>query len=323
MLVSQVNPAWLKFGTFVVLLPLILIQAVGYRRPIKSERSVGLAFGSGVGVLYAVTTISGPPLAVMLSNQGFTKQDFRAALGLIRLAESSLTAVAYYYAGLYTAESFALIPYILPSIVIGVPLGGYLIQHIRPEVFRRVCMSFDAWVVAYGLSALLKELGLVPSNAAYLLLVAVALLDLVILYRFFAVQVPLLKQAEAWLRPPRPRQTASARASLRPLSSRAGVSRHTRDAGSAARRPSSLASAMRQCRTSAASCARIAWPALVGWMPSQNRNSSAWLTGERRDIGRDARRRHGGQTKRRGVRDNRVQELIGIKPREADSREPS
>jgi len=202
MLVSQVNPAWLKFGTFVVLLPLILIQAVGYRRPIKSERSVGLVFGSGVGVLYAVTTISGPPLAVMLSNQGFTKQDFRASLGLIRLAESSLTAVAYYYAGLYTAESFALIPYILPSIVIGVPVGGYLIQHIRPEVFRRVCMSFDAWVVAYGLSALVKELGLVASNAAYLIFAGVALLDLVILYRFFAVQVPLLKQAEVLAQAP-------------------------------------------------------------------------------------------------------------------------
>ena len=59
-------------------------------------------FGGGVGVLYSVTTISGPPLAVMLSNQGLTKQDFRAALGFIRLAESSFTAVAYDYAGLYT-----------------------------------------------------------------------------------------------------------------------------------------------------------------------------------------------------------------------------
>jgi len=137
MMVSQVNPAWLKFGTFIVLLPLIMIQAAGFRRPIKSEKSVGLAFGSGVGVLYSVTTISGPPLAVMLSNQGFTKQDFRAALGLIRLAESSLTAAAYFYAGLYTVESFGLIPYILPSIIIGVPIGAFLIRHIRAEVFRR------------------------------------------------------------------------------------------------------------------------------------------------------------------------------------------
>src|SRR6266511_4610157 len=100
---SMVNSGWLRFFTFVVLLPLILLQAAGYRRPIRSERSVGLAFGSAVGVLYSVTTISGPPLAIMLNNQGFAKKDFRAALGLVRLAESSMTAVAYAYAGLFTA----------------------------------------------------------------------------------------------------------------------------------------------------------------------------------------------------------------------------
>ena len=196
MLVSRVSPGWLKFGTFIVLLPLILIQAVGYRRPIKAERAVGYVFGGGVGLLYAVTTISGPPSAVLLSNQGFTKRDFRAALGFIRLAESSFTAASYYYVGLYSADSAALIPYIIPSIVIGVPIGGYVIQHVRPEVFRRICMSFDAWVVAYGLSGLLKELGIVRSNAAYLLLASVAVLDMAILYRFFTVQVPLAKQAE-------------------------------------------------------------------------------------------------------------------------------
>jgi uncharacterized membrane protein YfcA len=184
-LLSRVNPGHLRFGTFIVLLPLILLQAAGYRRPIRSERSVGLVFGGGVGVLYSVTTISGPPLAVMLSNQGLTKRDFRAALGFVRLAESSLTAVAYGYAGLYTVTSLSLIPWILPSIVVGVPIGARIIQHVRPETFRRVCMSFDAWVVAFGLSRLLGELGFVESNAAYLVLAGVGLLDTWLLYRFF------------------------------------------------------------------------------------------------------------------------------------------
>lgn len=195
-LVSRVSPGWLKFGTFIVLLPLILVQAAGYRRPIRSERSVGFVFGGGVGVLYSVTTISGPPLAVMLSNQGLTKQDFRAALGFIRLAESTLTAVAYYYAGLYSIESMGLIPYILPSIAVGVPIGAVLIQRIRPETFRRICMSFDAWIVGFGLSTLLKDLHLVEGNAAYLVLVAVGVLDTWLLYRFFSVQLPMAKQAE-------------------------------------------------------------------------------------------------------------------------------
>ena len=50
-IVAQVNPAWLRFATFIVLLPLILIQAAGYRRPIKAERAAGLVFGGGVGAV--------------------------------------------------------------------------------------------------------------------------------------------------------------------------------------------------------------------------------------------------------------------------------
>src|SRR5215470_9999711 len=57
LVVSQVGQSWLKFFTYVVLLPLILIQAAGYRRPIRSERSIGLPFGLGLGVLYSVTTL--------------------------------------------------------------------------------------------------------------------------------------------------------------------------------------------------------------------------------------------------------------------------
>jgi uncharacterized membrane protein YfcA len=184
--VSLVNPGWVRFVTFVVLLPLILLQATGYLRPIRSGRSVSLAFGGGLGVLYSVTTISGPPLAIMLTNRGLARQDFRAALGFIRLAESSMTAVAYAYAGLYTATSLTLIPWIVPSILIGVPVGAFVIRRVRPEAFRRVCMSFDAWVVAFGLSRLLNELMLVEGPAAYLVLVSVGLLDGWMLSRFFA-----------------------------------------------------------------------------------------------------------------------------------------
>jgi uncharacterized protein len=186
MIVSSVSPDWLKFGTFAVLLPLILLQAAGLRRPIQREKSVGLVFGGGVGVLYSVTTISGPPLAIMLNNQGLARQDFRAALGFVRLAESSMTAAAYWYAGLFTAQSAALIPWIIPSILIGVPIGAALISRVPAETFRRVCMSFDAWVVGFGISTLLQKLGVVPGPSAFLVLVTVVLIDAWLLYVFFS-----------------------------------------------------------------------------------------------------------------------------------------
>src|SRR3954470_1075438 len=156
LIVSRVSPSSLKLATYAILLPLILLQAAGYRRPIQRERGAWLAFGGGVGLLYSVTTISGPPLAIMLNNQGFAKKDFRAALGLVRLAEASMTAAAYWYAGLSGVESLNLIPWIVPSILIGVPIGAFIIRRMQAETFRRICMSFDAWVVAFGLSRLLN-----------------------------------------------------------------------------------------------------------------------------------------------------------------------
>jgi uncharacterized membrane protein YfcA len=190
LIIAYVSPGWLKLFTYIALLPLILAQASGWRRPIAAERTVGLAFGSGVGLLYSVTTISGPPLAAAFSNQGLVKQEFRAALGLVRLAESSLTLTAYAASGLLTTESLGLIPYLVPGIALGVPLGAFIIQRVRAETFRRICMSFDAWIVAFGTSRLLAELGLVREPAAYTVLLVVGAIDVVLLARFFSTAAP-------------------------------------------------------------------------------------------------------------------------------------
>ena len=190
LVVTHVRPDWLKLGTFTLLLPLILLQAAGFRRPIRSERAIGFPFGTGVGLLYSLTTISGPPLALMLNNQGLAKREFRAALGFVRLAEATFTALAYAYAGLFTRDSLGLVPTIVPSLLIGVPFGAWLIRRIDAETFRRICMSFDAWVVGFGISTLLRSLHLVEGAQAYTALAAVVLVDLLLLYKFFATPRP-------------------------------------------------------------------------------------------------------------------------------------
>jgi len=73
-LIASIHPGWLKFATYAFLLPLILVQAAGIRRPIRAEKLLGVPFGSGLGFLYSVTTISGPPLAMLFNNQGLVKR---------------------------------------------------------------------------------------------------------------------------------------------------------------------------------------------------------------------------------------------------------
>jgi uncharacterized membrane protein YfcA len=184
-LLSSIQPGWIKFFTYLFLLPLILIQAAGIRRPIRSERALGIPFGAGIGFLYSVTTVSGPPLAVFFNNQGFVKREFRAALGIIRVAESSLTALAYYYLGLYSVESKAILSAIIPSVIVGIPVGAFLIRQMDAETFRRICMSFDVWIVGFGLSRVLIDLDLIGSPFAYSVMLSALLIDGYLLYAFF------------------------------------------------------------------------------------------------------------------------------------------
>jgi uncharacterized membrane protein YfcA len=196
-LLASLHPGWIKFVTYTVLLPLILVQAAGLRRPIRSERLIGLPFGTGLGFLYSVTTVSGPPLAILFNNQGLVKKEFRAGLGLIRVAESSLTAIVYYHLGLFAAESQSILLMIIPSVLVGIPLGAYLIRRLDAETFRRICMSFDAWVVGFGLSRVLIDVKLMASPWAYSVMVVAILLDTYLLYIFFTIQRPAARRSEA------------------------------------------------------------------------------------------------------------------------------
>ncbi len=78
-----------------------------------------------------------------------------------------------------------IIPYIVPSVLLGIPLGSYLIRWMDPETFRRICMAFDALVVTFGLSRVLIELNLATEFTTYSILTIMTILNAYLLFRFF------------------------------------------------------------------------------------------------------------------------------------------
>ncbi|MEO8551162.1 MAG: sulfite exporter TauE/SafE family protein [Kofleriaceae bacterium] len=184
LLLGKVAPASAKLTVYLILLPLILIQASGRRWPIRSERAASVPLGAGVGILYGLTTISGPPLALFWNNQGLAKEDFKVGLAVIRSIESLCALAAYAWLGLLTRESTGILPYIVPGVILGFPIGHALIKRVSSETFRRVCMSFDAYLVSFGLARTLIDLGIAP-GVAYQLLVATAIVDVNLLWKFF------------------------------------------------------------------------------------------------------------------------------------------
>src|SRR4030095_14751232 len=75
---------------------------------------------------------------------------------------------------------------IVPSVILGVPLGIALLRRVETETFCRVCMSFDAWVIGFGLSHTLIELGVLASPLAYSVLAVTFVVDGWLLFRYFA-----------------------------------------------------------------------------------------------------------------------------------------
>ena len=116
--------------------------------------------------------------------KGYAKQDFRAALDVIRVGEAVFTGIAYYFIGHYSADSMEIIPYIAPSVLLGIPLGSYLNRWMDPETFRRICMAFDALVVAFGLSRMLIEFSLTTAFTTYSILTIMMMLNACLLFRF-------------------------------------------------------------------------------------------------------------------------------------------
>jgi uncharacterized membrane protein YfcA len=171
-----------KVVVYVVLFPLILLQLWGFYRPFTNEKRSGAVVGPGIGFLYSLTTISGPPLALFLRNQGLSKNEFRCTIAQIRVAESSLTLATYFAfdsffgTNLVSLPALGLLPYLFLPVLIGVPLGTLLLGSISPEVFRRFVMTVDGLFVSYGLSRVLIALKWMSSNEANIWLAALLLL---------------------------------------------------------------------------------------------------------------------------------------------------
>jgi uncharacterized protein len=188
LLLKTLDSSWIRLATYCFLAPLILLQGLGFRRPIHTERAIGVMFGGGIGLLYSLTTVSGPPLAILLNNEGFEKSEFRAALGLIRFVESSFTAIVYYMLGLFSVESLQVFHWILPGVVIAMPLGSYLFGKLEPATFRRICISVDAWLIAYGLLRALGSESLLWGPASYVIFAAIVGFDGIGLARYLGAR---------------------------------------------------------------------------------------------------------------------------------------
>jgi len=181
-----------KIIVYLILIPLILLQAYGFRKPVPV--SYWKRFGSfitfPIGLLYGISTISGPPLALIINNQGLTRAEFRFNMALLRTVESLTTFSSYIALGVF---SYQVIYYSLittPSIIVGMLSGIFIAKLLNKEDFRRAVMSFDSYISGYGLSSNLMNANYLPQNLlGYFPLFLVIVLDAIILSKYIRARL--------------------------------------------------------------------------------------------------------------------------------------
>ncbi len=149
--------ASLRLFTYGLLLPIVLFQALGRQKAGTSAKKEATPFGFATGVIYGLTTVSGPLLSVYFHRQRYPKSEYRAAISFLRLVESLMTAAVYLALGLFTKQSAQAVFPLVPVVLLGLWLGGRALFWLSEGAFRNGCIVFNSFAVSFGLSRALSS----------------------------------------------------------------------------------------------------------------------------------------------------------------------
>lgn len=139
-------------------------------------------FGFGTGLLYGLTTISGPTLAAYAQRRGYAKDEARAALAWLRALEGALSLVFLFLLGLFTWPGLRLAGILLPLALVGLFIGHRLAARVDERRFRRLALGFNLLAVLAGLARAVSHLSWAPAIIAPALWTGAAITTLWLLF---------------------------------------------------------------------------------------------------------------------------------------------
>lgn len=179
LLVGLLPVLTLKLATYVVLFPLVLLQASGWTWQALARPGARLPFGAVTGLIYGATTISGPVLSLYFTNARSRREHYRASISVLRVTESILTALVYLALGLYTRDTLRVATWLAPAGLLGLGLGILLARVVRERTFKRFCITFNVFALGIGFARLLESVsprGRIAFQALWVVPLALVLL---------------------------------------------------------------------------------------------------------------------------------------------------
>lgn len=137
---KSLNPEALKVIIGILILITSIAMAKGYKVKFKRiKTSYGVA-GLLSGVLNGSLSMSGPPIVLFLSNEGYDKNEFRANLAMYGIVNNSLTILAFILSGLLRSQMAETITVNLLPLFIGGAIGIFVASKIAESYFRKIVL---------------------------------------------------------------------------------------------------------------------------------------------------------------------------------------
>ncbi|MDN4068153.1 MULTISPECIES: sulfite exporter TauE/SafE family protein [Paenibacillus] len=139
-LLLYVNETALKIaaGGLIVLSSAVMMSGKTFQ--VTRERLGFVTVGLASGLLNGSISMSGPPVALFLSNQGTDKGAFRGNLTFYALLLNAVTIISYIYGGLLDEAVSETLVWLIPAMIAGVLLGIWAGGKLNEAVFKKLTL---------------------------------------------------------------------------------------------------------------------------------------------------------------------------------------
>lgn len=161
-LLTHINPSWLRFGVGVLLVVYAVYSLV---RPPIGPMKIGvpadIAIGVSNGLLGGLTGLGGIISTISCQWRGWSRDKQRAVFQPVLFAAFVIISISQLVAGSYTAETVKLYGIGLPFMIAGIWIGFRLYGTINDETFRKAVLIL---VLIAGVSLVASASGLMPAS---------------------------------------------------------------------------------------------------------------------------------------------------------------
>ncbi len=139
-LLLYLNPEYLKFGAGLLIAGFAILLIGNHSFPVKHEHLAYFPVGFLSGLLNGSISMNGPPVVLFLSNQGVSKDIFRANRTAMGVFLNLFTIAGFYFAGLINNDVAVHLEWLVPSMMIGAFIGAKSIHLINEELFKKLSL---------------------------------------------------------------------------------------------------------------------------------------------------------------------------------------